>query len=211
MEEKIITGKFKKSFIPLLLCVIALVVMLVLASAQANDRRNDRWSYHYDADIIDGFVELLCFSGYFTMFRPIIFYLMILIIVVSLIIYFMTRACELTVSTTRVVGKSSFGKRVDLPLSQISAIGYSLFNGISIATSSGSIKFWLLTNREDVHKALSEEIAKFQVQNRPQCEPTASAGSTSCADELKKFKELLDAGVITQEEFDTKKKQLLGL
>ena len=33
----------------------------------------------------------------------------------------------------------------------------------------------------------------------------------SVADELKKFKELLDMGVITQEEFDAKKKQLLGL
>lgn len=31
------------------------------------------------------------------------------------------------------------------------------------------------------------------------------------ADELKKFKELLDSGVITQEDFDAKKKQLLGL
>ena len=35
--------------------------------------------------------------------------------------------------------------------------------------------------------------------------------SPSPADELKKFKELLDSGIITQEEFDTKKKQLLGL
>ena len=33
----------------------------------------------------------------------------------------------------------------------------------------------------------------------------------SSADELKKFKELLDMGAITQEEFDAKKKQLLGL
>ena len=33
----------------------------------------------------------------------------------------------------------------------------------------------------------------------------------SDADELKKFKELLDMGIITQEEFDAKKKQLLGL
>ena len=33
----------------------------------------------------------------------------------------------------------------------------------------------------------------------------------SVADELKKFKELLDIGVITQEEFDQKKKKLLGL
>ena len=30
-------------------------------------------------------------------------------------------------------------------------------------------------------------------------------------DELKKYKELLDSGVISQEEFDAKKKQLLGL
>ena len=34
--------------------------------------------------------------------------------------------------------------------------------------------------------------------------------TTSTADELKKYKELLDMGAITQEEFDTKKKQLLG-
>ena len=34
---------------------------------------------------------------------------------------------------------------------------------------------------------------------------------TTVADEIKKFKELLDMGAITQEEFDAKKKQLLGL
>lgn len=33
----------------------------------------------------------------------------------------------------------------------------------------------------------------------------------SAADEILKFKQLLDSGIITQEEFDTKKKQLLGL
>jgi hypothetical protein len=31
------------------------------------------------------------------------------------------------------------------------------------------------------------------------------------ADELKKYKDLLDSGAITQEEFDAKKKELLGL
>lgn len=35
--------------------------------------------------------------------------------------------------------------------------------------------------------------------------------ASSPADELKKYKELLDMDVITQEEFDAKKKQLLGL
>ncbi len=37
------------------------------------------------------------------------------------------------------------------------------------------------------------------------------ASTISTADELMKFKQLLDLGVISQEEFDAKKKQLLGL
>ena len=35
--------------------------------------------------------------------------------------------------------------------------------------------------------------------------------ASSVADELKTYKDLLDSGVLTQEEFDAKKKQLLGL
>jgi len=41
--------------------------------------------------------------------------------------------------------------------------------------------------------------------------PTASAAPVSQADELAKFKKLLDDGVLTQEEFDKKKAQILGL
>lgn len=40
---------------------------------------------------------------------------------------------------------------------------------------------------------------------------SAPAAAPSAADEILKFKGLLDSGVITQEEFDAKKKQLLGL
>ena len=35
--------------------------------------------------------------------------------------------------------------------------------------------------------------------------------NVSPADELRKYKELLDDGIITQDEFDAKKKQILGL
>ncbi len=42
-------------------------------------------------------------------------------------------------------------------------------------------------------------------------EASASNQAPSAADELKKYKELLDMGALTQEEFDAKKKQLLGL
>ena len=50
-------------------------------------------------------------------------------------------------------------------------------------------------------------VAKEQVVDEA---PTQDV-SASITDELVKYKELLDMGVITQEEFDAKKKQLLGL
>ena len=59
-------------------------------------------------------------------------------------------------------------------------------------------------NSLDIADISDEEFNRMQVAS---ARPTAA----SAADEIKKFKELLDMGVITQEEFDAKKKQLLGL
>ena len=60
-----------------------------------------------------------------------------------------------------------------------------------------------------------EEVANYIKEKIDECKRLKSVGyapaSTSTADELKKFKDLLDAGIITQEEFNAKKKQLLGL
>ena len=50
-----------------------------------------------------------------------------------------------------------------------------------------------------------------KVKEEPLKVKVVSASNIGNADELKKYKELLDSGVITQEEFDAKKKQLLGL
>ena len=49
------------------------------------------------------------------------------------------------------------------------------------------------------------------VQKKSDNAPSAITQGNSVADEIVKFKELLDGGVITQTEFDAKKKQLLGL
>lgn len=60
----------------------------------------------------------------------------------------------------------------------------------------------------------AETIATF-IRTKIEEMKNAPAGGyvqqTSPAEELKKFKELLDSGIITQEEFDAKKKELLGL
>lgn len=60
----------------------------------------------------------------------------------------------------------------------------------------------------------AREVVEFIEKRKEELnvsQPTTIIQNTSVADELKKFKELLDDGIISQEEFDAKKKQLLGL
>ena len=61
----------------------------------------------------------------------------------------------------------------------------------------------------------ASEITKYLSQcisvSRKKGSTSVLVQQTSNAEELKKFKELLDVGAISQEEFDAKKKQLLGL
>ena len=57
---------------------------------------------------------------------------------------------------------------------------------------------------------VSEEIKQMVSQARANRNMPAQA-AVSPADELMKYKQLLDAGIISQAEFDAKKRQLLGL
>ena len=59
---------------------------------------------------------------------------------------------------------------------------------------------------EKAYQYIKERISFYKQQKN---NPTIAA--ISPAEELKKFKDLLDSGIITQEEFEIKKKDLLGL
>lgn len=61
---------------------------------------------------------------------------------------------------------------------------------------------------------LIEFYKQFKCVEQPQHIPSPIVNQEtiqSCAEELKKYKELLDIGAITEDEFETKKKQLLDL
>ena len=123
---------------------------------------------------------------------------------------FLLNSSELVVTDKRVYGKTAFGKRVDLPLDSISAVSTGIFKRISVATSAGQIHFYELQNREEVHSCINKLLIQRQNAQKPAAIHVDNI-TKSDADELKKFKELADSGIITQEEFDAKKKQLLGL
>lgn len=129
-------------------------------------------------------------------------------LLISMLFFRIQSYIEIVVTNKRVYGKTCFGRRVDLPLDSISTVGTSWFKGIAVATSSGKISFILLKNAKSIHKEITALLIDRQ-NKKVQEKPVISSASN--ADELKKYKELLDSGIITQEEFDKKKKQLLGL
>lgn len=128
------------------------------------------------------------------------------------IAYVYTKTTKIVVTDKRVYG-TAIAKQVDLPLDSISAVSTTrFFKGIAVATSSGRIVFYGIDNRDAVYNAINRLL--IDRQNKPAtviAQATPTTQEASGADELKKFKELLDMGAITQEEFDAKKKQLLGL
>lgn len=128
-----------------------------------------------------------------------------------LIIFAILNNSELTITDKRAYGKTPFGKRVDLPLDSISSVGTSTFlQRLSVATASGNLTFWCIENLDEFHSVMSKLLIARQTEVKKPVEIKQEV-SQSNADELKKYKDLLDTGVITQEEFDAKKKQLLGL
>ena len=85
--------------------------------------------------------------------------------------------------------------------------------GLVVEYIYGSISTSAIFTGDSVNKAYSELMKKHQKYQKSIPPVTVSeerGASPSGADELIKYKELLDTKVITQSEFDKKKKQILG-
>ena len=134
----------------------------------------------------------------------IFFDIMLITLIVGTICYFWLRKMKLVVSDKRVYGQAAFGRQVDLPLDSITAIGKGTIKGIAITTASGAIKFKCIKNRDEIYDVVSKLLMERQTSK-----PVSNEASS--VEDLKKYKELLDIGVISQEEFDAKKKQLFGV
>ena len=94
---------------------------------------------------------------------------------------------------------------------------HSISLGNGTTTSSPYVKFETKNDNYTLHTfcnirkikiKLEEAIRNAKSGQQPSGETTSPLDS---ANAIIKFKELLDSGIISQEEFDAKKKQLLGL
>ncbi len=203
MEEKnIISSKQANIKLISLIIVLAGIILFIFVFLNATS------SGFYHEKIVSGqwgyvFASIVPYFGSMTILP---------FAVIAGIFYALTSKTSLTVSNKRVFGTAAFGKRVDLPLDKISAVGTSMLKGIAITTSSGAIKFFMISNHNEIHSAIAKLLVERQDASKKVVETVVKQEiHQSNADELKKYKDLLDNNIISQEEFDAKKKQLLGL
>ena len=212
MENELIKSKLcdvKKMrnaifFIGIVIFIVGIVYYVSQAMKQYN---SDDYQYGFFKYCTGGWV-----SRDVTIVVILSFVIGIFICILGIIEYRMFSKVSLIVTDKRVYGNAAFGKRVELPLDMISAVGTTVFNGIVVTTSSGAIKFTMIKNSEDIHSAISKLLVERQNKPKEVAQTVVKQEvPQSNADEIKKYKDLLDSGAITQEEFDAKKKQLLGL
>ena len=132
------------------------------------------------------------------------FFFGVLIVIAILtfgVCFVLSLAVNITVTNKKVFGFTSKYTKVSVPIENIKSV--SLINpySISLKTSTGEFIYLFkgFKNAPELVKIINELI----LDNNEKSE--------SDLDLLKKYKDLLDSGVITQLEFDAKKKEILKL
>ena len=121
------------------------------------------------------------------------------------LLYWWFKNHEIVVTDKRVCGRTALGKHVALPLDAVTAISFSrILHSITVSTPTGHLRFYLIKNAKSIYSTLTEQLIARQSTTISQLPPDS-------ASELRKLNELMDDGIITQEDFDTKKNQLLDL
>ena len=115
--------------------------------------------------------------------------------------------------TLKMPTKFSYAK-ITIKTAQPNEVGINIGFGFSFGFGSGrTFAIW----NDDLDSAieLRNYISQYNnapVAEQPETESLPSEGSVvAAADELRALKRLLDDGLITQDDYDAKKKQLLGI
>lgn len=240
MEEKIIIKSEQYRVKKLLSTLVAIgsIFLLIVLVYEISDlsRRHNIYKEHthssycyeteyiYDYPIENGYITRKIVDSYekldcmymnpprfnFLEFFVVGFCPFALLALLAFLIKLWLSSYEMVVTDKRIYGKVAWGKRVDLPFDSISATStLRMFKGVSVSSASGKIKFLLIKNANEMYNEINKLLIERQKKETPANKTAETQNDTP--DNLIKLKELLDMGIITQEEFDAKKKQILGL
>ena len=139
------------------------------------------------------------------LFFVIIILILFVVFGITNLLYSRDKKTELSILDNAIIGKKSNGKTVQFLLKDIKSVETTKKHGLKIMGSGIRYDIHLIQNAEEMKNIMMDMLAEVQHE-----QPVMAVVGSS-ANDIKEYKELLDAGIITQEEFDAKNKQLLGL
>ncbi len=130
---------------------------------------------------------------------------LVLLLLIIYIIYLADQKNSLEVDEYNIICKKGSKTKKQFMVRDVKSVEFSGIKGLKIIGSGIKYKINLIKNREEIKNTIISKMA----DSNPNTTTTPSQDNS--ADMLKKYKDLLDNGAITQEEYDAKKKELLGL
>lgn len=90
-----------------------------------------------------------------------------ILIVWGIVLFFYVNSCEICVTDRRIYGKAAFGAAVSIPKDSVTAVGtIALFKGISVGSSSGTIKFLYISNADEIYRTINDLLIERQSSKR---------------------------------------------
>lgn len=224
-EMKIKSSKIFKILIILLFILGIIVFIPVSYEFETFGLLEHYYDYHniFGTSVYIKFPERFPYiSGTFSIINLTPFFLGIIMLIWKISIKFIIKHCLLDLKKDGIIGKRKYlfsSKLLQLPIEKIDSILIEnriidkMLGGqtIAIRSASGLIRFICVQNASEFVDKTLEAIKAYQESSQPNDVniPTNTGGDN--LEKIQKLKEMLDSDIITQDEFDTKKKQLLGL
>ena len=86
----------------------------------------------------------------------------VILAILFAILYFAIAKCSISITTSRVHGYAVLGKRVDLPVVSIRAVHTGFFDSIAIMTSAETIRFFGISNKDELCAQISRLLDACQ-------------------------------------------------
>lgn len=128
---------------------------------------------------------------------------------IHIFLYFSTKNNQITLTSYKIIGIYNKRFLLNISIDSVSSVSKGWMGSLCISCAGNNYKIPCVNNRELFCLKLNEMLNK-----RTQQAPSSFFlvdNQQSNYDEIERLKQLLDKGIITQEEFNTKKKQLLDL
>jgi len=203
---------FKRSITPLS-CVVTVLWLIILALG-----------YYVAKIALFGTKEQYDYVWLYVLEQKIIPIVLVIIpFVILLIEKIIAKRCKLELTEGHIKGelKTTFGKKnLQMPIDHLDSVMTS--NGFTdkirggetllISSNSGLIKFHYVQNADEFAQAAMKLIdeAKKKVPSAPQTAPVQNVTGGDAMEKINSLKQMLDSGLITQEDFEQKKADILS-